>query len=406
MTELYKLLFDLALYQTLSTFMLVLFGQREPSVVGFVSLSLTVLLDAVLRRRKLLQQGVLRFLPLLLPVAAFFFKPSLAQILQLLPAWVYTGWSIVTDRVSTDYDDFKSRFGFGLRILLILNAGLFSPKNLGLAALRTIPYLVLMLVVGVCLLRMLREKRPAGLRQGIYMSAFVLLCAGLTLGRAPQILLAGLGLLYRTLLAPLLFGLSMALAGLFYVIYYALSWLGSLFGGNEEPPELELESAAEMMGMKDTMEELSSGPPWMRYVWIALGAALLILIVVLIFRRLLGLKAKNEPQSPYREQRERTAPILRTPRLSGPFRPRDPRLAVRYYYARFLAECRRRGLMLPKGMTSEEVAGYTSGMFPGADPMKLTKLYAPARYSECQAITKEDVNLASTAWNELKKTST
>ena len=405
MTELYKLVFDLALYETLSSFLLVLFGQRGPSAVGFIALALAVLLDALLRRWKK-REGILLYLPLLLPVAAFFFRPSLSQILQLLPAWAYVSWSILTDRVSTEYEDFKSRFGFSLRMLLILNVGIFSPSNLGLAALRTIPYLVLMLVVGVCLLRMLREKRPEGVRQGLYMSGFMLLCAGLTLGRAPQLLVAALSLFYRKLIAPLLFGLAMAFAGLFYVIYFVLEWLASHFGSNEDPPVLEMEGVAEMMGLDDTMQEIAPSHPWMRYVWIALGAVLIALLVFFLFRRLMGQKAKKEGPSPYQEYREKSAPIQRTPRLSGPFRPRDPRLAVRFYFARFLSECRRRGLVLPKGLTAEEVADYCSHSFPGADPMKLVKLYRPARYSEVQPVTREDVSMASQAWNELKKTST
>ena len=211
MAECYKLLFDLSLYYAVFGYYLSLAVSTPPSAVFYLTLAGMILLDSVLRVRHLYETGsrAVRFLPLLLPLAALAFHPSLAQIVHVLPVWAYLGFSVITGRVQISYAAFRSHFAFGLWMLLLMVFGPLFPGSLSEAFTGAVPYLVGMLVCGVCLLRMLREQRPDGLRQGIYMLLFILLCVLLTVGQAPQLLVRGLGLLYRFVIAPLILFMGM-----------------------------------------------------------------------------------------------------------------------------------------------------------------------------------------------------
>ena len=401
MTEFYKLVFDLSLYYTLSGYYLLLTAHAQPSAVGFLALCCAAALDAVLRARAQ-RYCTLRFFPLLLPLSMLLFSPALAQILQLLPAWCYLAWSVLSSRVSLRYDEFRAHFGFGLKLLALLIFGpLLSPQFSG-ALLRSIPYLVLMLACGVCMLRMLREERREGVRQGLYLGAFVLLCAGLTLGKAPKYLVKALGLVYRHVLAPLIFVLAIAFAAFFYVFYLVMKWMVERAQGSREPLQIELQDAAEMLGLEEQYAAYTVNLDWLRTLLIILGIAALLYFLFRIFRRLLGRRAASAPASPYVERRT----VLYAPRRAPAaqrFRPRNPREAVRWYYAKFLAECRARGLQVLPGMTAAELAERSALLFPGADPRQLTEIYTPVRYQLSRFVASSDVQRAAEAWSALKR---
>jgi len=63
------------------------------------------------------------------------------------------------------------------------------------------------------------------------------------------------------------------------------------------------------------------------------------------------------------------------------FTPRDPRLAVRHYYRRFLRLCIKKGNLLQVGETSHDVTQKNVKHFPIANMSALRVLYIKARYS-------------------------
>lgn len=406
MVETYKLVFDLALYFTLSGYYLIIGAHVGPSAPGFLALCAAAGLDAILRTRGVYgrRQRFLRLLPLFLPLSAFFLRPALWQALQLIPAWIYLGWSVLTDRVSLRYDGFRTHFSFGLRALLLLAFGpIFSPQ-FGGALLRSVPYLVLMLGCGVCLLRMLREARAEGMRQGVYIAVFVFVCAGLTVGKAPQLLVKAAGYLWRYALAPLIFVAALAFAALFYGAYLLLRWLVLRAQGKSEPLNIDARSAAQMMGLEDQYDAYTANLEWLRWLLLVLAVCILVFFLIRFFRRLMGEKVSTAGNvSPWRETRGAASKAVSSPHLSGLMRPREPRLAVRYYYARFLAECRRRGLAIPDGSTVTELCKTCAPGFPGADPSVLCELYSPARYSDRSAVSPSDARRAAETWKELKR---
>ena len=403
MTELYKLVFDLALYYLLSGYFFSLIFRSVPAAAGFFLLVAVVVLDVMLRRRKSCAR-VLRWLPLLLPVLTLCARPNLWQILQLLPAWAYLGWSLRSGRISVDYFEFHDHFFFGVKLLLLLLAGIPFWSGVPQALGGILPYLILMLTDGVCLLRMLREKQQKGLLQGLYIGLFLLLCAGLTAGHAPQLLMKGFGVVYRTVLVPLFFAVAMLAGAAGYVVYLLLKWLVSRKNGSAEPLQIEMGDIAKEIGLEEQYSRYLIDLSWLKPVGITLAALAAALILFLIFHRLTGEKRPAKATRAVSERSERIAPGSRRKRGSGWLRPRDPRLAVRYYYARFLEESRKRGQQPTPGMTAAELTKYCAQVFPGADPAVLLRLYEPARYSSREKLTAADAAQAAAVWKELKQT--
>ena len=406
MLECYKLVFDLSLYFTVFGYYLILLARIPPSAAGFLLLAAAAALDAFLRSRQGVDRSrlLLRAVPLMLPLAVFLTRPTLWQALHLLPVWIYFAWSMLTDRVVTDYRMFRGHFSFALRLLLLLVFGPLFPGQFSEAILRSIPYLVVLLAVGVSLLRMLREERPSGARQGILMAGFVLACALLTVGRAPQLLLKLIGIVYQNVIAPAIYAVVIVVAALFYWVYLIAEWLVSRAKGAEEPLNIELQDTAEMLGLGNQYEAITTDLRWLRALLIILGCALLIFLLFLLFRRMLGNRSRPVKAGAWAE---RSGPETADAALHAGsrrlIRPRDPRLAVRYDYGRFLAECRARAVPLRAGMTPEELTRACARAFPGADPASLTALYLPARYSASISITREQAIASAEALRALKR---
>ena len=404
MTEVYKLLFDLSLYFTLSSYYLRLTAGDPPSAVIFLAFCCMIALDAFLRRFPSARQRVaLRILPVLVPLLALLARPTLGQALFAVPLWAFLAFSLLTDRIGVDYDGFRAHYSFALKLLLLMVFGPLFPDRLAAAFLSAVPFLVLMLACGVCLLRLLRGKTAEGLRQGVYIAIFVLVCAGLTLGRAPQALLRLAGIAWQYVAAPLIFAAAIALGVLCYGGYLLMKWIVERAQGSSEPFQLDMQGAAQYLGLEDQYNAYTADLRWLKLLLIAIGVCLLLFFLWLVFRRMLGDRAAPASRSSWRQAQSAHHGASSAKRVPTLLQPRDPRLAVRYFYARFLTECRRRGLSILPGMTASELADHCVGRFPGADPSSLRALYSPARYSARQTITRADVNRAAEAFRLLKQ---
>ena len=397
-----KILFDLSLYYTLTGFYLRCVSGQAPSAICFLALVLCAALDAFLRARGV-KSRFLRFLPLLLPFLSLLARPGLIPFLHCVPAWAYAAFSILTQRLDMRYDGFRSHFGFGLKCLLLLVLGPLFPGMLKDAALGTIPYLVLMLVSGVCLLRLLREGRGGGVRQALYMAGFVLVCAGLTVGRAPQLLMKGIGLFWSGVVAPAVFLVAVVLAAALYIFYLLAKWLVERAQGETPTLDISLQSTAEMLGIEDQYNQYTADLRWLKTLLLALFCAFLAFLLFLLFRRLLGDRLKPAQSAAGLDKRAVLPGAFAPERAPGRVRPREPRLAVRWYFGRFLDECVRRGMALERGMTVAEVCDRSEALFPGADVRALAAIYLPARYQTSNAVTREDARRAAEAWNALRR---
>lgn len=401
MREFYKLLFDLTLCYEIFGFYFKILFKAEPCIGGFLLLISMILLDIFLRSRNL-NHGFLKILPLFLPLAVFYYRPTLWQLIQLIPAWVYVGYSIYSGRVAVDYDEFKTHYAFAGKIQFILLLGIIGWNRVPGALLVAIPYLLLMLVSGVCLLRMLREKEQKGSRQAIFMGCFILISALLTMGRAPQLVITVLKFIYTNAIAPILMGAAMAVSMVAYVFVIALRWLLSV-SKNKGPNPPSQESPPAWYDASRNYEITPVNVEWLKYVIIVIGVLIAGFIVFLIMRKMIS-EGKEEEQDTKKYDEEEIIEIRKEKPLGFlGIRPRNPRLAVRFYYAKFLVECNKRIPDLSKGLTAAELSTISASKFPGTDPSILSSIYAPARYSNRELITTKDVEQAAAAWKELKR---
>lgn len=403
MIEFYKLIFDVSLYYLLSGYFTRLLFNKSPSVFGFALLVLTVLFDTLLRSKNETGKKANYFI-LILPIIILLEKPTICAIIQMIPAWMFVCYSIISDRITCNYDEFRSEFSFGLKLLLLLIFGFLFQDNLSLALTQTIPYLILMLALGVCLLRLLRERKPDSLRQGLYMIVFMIFCVGLTVGNVPQLLLKGFGYVYRSVLAPLLFGLAILFAAVFYISYLILKWLVSRAQGNKEDLNIQLESAAETLGIDEQIQAYDLNFQWLKILLLILFICAVALFVFLIFRRFLGQKNEKKDAVPYSDKKEKLISSTGKAKNVGIIRPREPRLLVRYYYARFLLESLKRDIRIPRGKTVDELSLLLSRHFDKESVNNLSEVYTVARYSNLEPISSETVNIAAESWKVIKHT--
>ena len=159
MTELYKLLFDISLYYTLTSYFGMMIFLAGPSPIGFLCLIAVIIADCILHRWESKWALRCRIAVLLLPVAILFTDAAWFQILQMIPPWAYIVWSILSNRITVDYSGFKDHFNFGMKLLLLLLFGIPFWGRIVDAFVGTVPYLVVLFADGICLLRMLREKQ-------------------------------------------------------------------------------------------------------------------------------------------------------------------------------------------------------------------------------------------------------
>lgn len=396
----YKLIFDLAFYYTLTGFYLNIFTDAAVSAPGFVLLCIMVFLNCMPNPRWPQKVSVWT---LLLPLLSLIKWPGMWAVIHLLPVWAYAGYCVWSDRTEVTYGDFHHRFGLSVGSLCSFLLAFLLSRNAPRAFVVVIPYLIMMLVAGVCLLRLLRENTASGGKQALIMIVFVVCCGLLTAGKAPQMLMAVVGFVYEHVIAIALLGVILFFGLTLYGLFAGIAWLASLLGAQGQQIELDLRSVAEQVGLEAEITDHSGDIAWLRILGYILLAVLVTAVLVLIFRRLLGDRRGGRSENPWSEQKARLGSAS-LPGYRALVRPREPRLAVRYYYSRFLQEADRRGMEAVQGSTAEEIVDQARMYFPGADPQDLTAVYAPARYCHTAPVTQADVTRAQAAWRRLKKT--
>jgi len=258
-----------------------------------------------------------------------------------------------------------------------------------------------MLCSAICLLRMLREQKQNGLQQVWIIGGFTLFCVLFTVENIPQLIGSALHLFAEYVIFPLLMVVISVVGFLFYGFVQVLVWLMLLLRG-EEPGPLQVDNRgmAEVLQLEEFVDEGGSSP-FLRYLGYFLLVLLVGSILYLLLRFLLGEK-ETEPGEQVIREITTKLPSQKVQNHSL-LPPRDPRLQVRWYYAKFLRECRKRHVFFAPGDTTADIAQKCSFAFPECDPQILRRLYLPARYSMKTAITRADAEAAANAWHTLKK---
>lgn len=345
------------------------------------------------------------WLPLVAVPCCLLLLPGWAGALVLLVPAAYLAVTVKRRLFEIDYSTCADNVRRGMTMLLPipLIGMLFGVFGAGDAlAKHALPAAVVCLSCGVWLLRVLRHEREMLSRP-----RFILLNAGvlaLVLGAValvstPAVLGAiktALGFVYQKLIVPPLMLLGYLAAGLMWL-------LSRLFSGiqlNRQGMEME----GEMDGVQEPLfgdAAVMETPELLKAVLATLFIALCILVAWRVVRRMMGssrapagetsvVKTRSLGELSHREERP---PLLR---------PRESRAAVRFSYRRFLVLCRRVGISLFNGATSETVANWAEEFWQGAPVRRLRALYIHARYSPGE-VSREMADEAGELVKQLKK---
>jgi hypothetical protein len=330
------------------------------------------------------------------------FSPSLWQIVQFLPAWVYLAFSIWDHRIYTSRFGFARHFGFTAKLLGLMAFGFLAFRRVEGAVTGIVPYLILYMLSGVCIMRIIREEGKLTAGRNITVLITLLLgSAALALLQMPQLILNAAGFIYQNIIAHVIIGVAYVIAAVFYGIFRVLGRFINIRGADENAAQ-EIYAdwdVQEALG-EDTEIILRGVPAWLEVAITVLLVLAVALVVFLIMRRLLGSKGPGSKTVFYTEEREKLQEHGKG-RRSGLLRPKDPRQAVRWYYCKFLKEGLSRGARLSPDDTSHSVALKCDTLFPKAGTIRLRDIYINARYRYYGEITREDADEAAKTWREM-----
>ena len=414
MIEVCKLLFDFFFYYTVSGFYLYIFTETRPSSFGILILAAAVVIYVFVKLRLEMDgdrisrdriNNLNRILCCALPISILLFRPTVWQLVQYLPAWGFLGFSVWTGSLHIDKTEFREHFGFTGKLLLLILPGFISFSRCGAAFDGAVIYLVGYLAFGISLMRMLREEGKLHRGQTLAM-LLALFCVSLALFalQALDLLTATVGFLYKNIIAQIFLGIIYALSAVVYGIIWVFQKLRALFSGNSEPITFKLNidiPAEQLLEQRDYVD--NAPPTWLIFLGCAALALVVCGVVFLIFRRLRGKKNRADKKALYTESRENLQTAVPR-RESGLLRPKEPRLAVRWYYRKFLREGLRRGAAHGDADTSLAVAEKYSPLFSPSDGAEqLRGVYIGARYNENATVPQKDADKAAALWRELKK---
>ena len=348
--------------------------------------------------------GLVSRLPLLLALPGFAFADTAADYVLVAVLLFYLIYVTTKRLYLNDDDDFRDIFR--KLFMLSLMPCLFSAIAVQIDVLNSIllPYIFIMAVCGVALLRILRHNReiidsPAFKLSNMLTVAGVcglalLLGSGMVLGAVGS----ALGFVYTKLVIPL-----------FTVFIYASTRFLSLFSGlfrlifHREVKFYEDESSKS--GNSNDLEFDDVGPTHVPdiVVWIffALLIAAAAFLVVKGLKALAGKNRRFDSKSGFQVSREAIG-ISPEPRR-GLFTRRSERDAVRHQYRRFLKECLDRGFRITKDLDTEEIARAAEEYFPGAPLDELREIYIVARYTD-REVTAEEAKEAAELYTRIRKT--
>ena len=398
MSAVYRLLFFVFVYYTVTGIYLQAYFSKLPFVPGFVGLLLALMAFGIVSGNKKLDK--FKKFTLLFPLAAVAFLPDWVDCVHILPAWLYSGYVLLTDKTDMDYAAFSKRL---VKILLIFGCALIIPILGAKPVLEYLSklsgYFVLILAFGAICLRSLRN-RDQSLHQFGVIAVFTIICGVLCLLGIPQ-----------TILGFLRDKVLMGIIG-------ALGYLASFINIRSPETEQTKTDGEGYLTKPDTTNEIPFDVSNIRYkhnmqlihiletlFYIAVGILLLVLLIKLVKGMIKELKQTQSKPKQFAWQDE--VVHLRTLNYDNGNKrrrkSRDPRNAVRYYYWLYMQECAKRGIAIEKGWTSEDLAVASSDHFLQEDILAMQALYMPVRYNDNADVTQGQARQAAKLWHKLKK---
>lgn len=356
---------------------------------------------------KLPKKAWLRYAPLALCGLCFLFTAQAADVVVTVPMVLYVAFVAFKKRYEVDYDTTLSRFYLCLKVIVVPLLIVVIANNWAGFVGVMLPYFFFYLVLTVMLLRMLRhnEKVLSDRRFRLMnVMEMLLLCGAGYLLSSGYMLMAFrflIGLVVRFILRPVLTGVVYVFGGFAWV-------LSKIFSGIDfHAKDVDL-SALDDLGQAvqqgdQNMQEYAQNQDTtatriMTYILIGIGALIVVLVVILLFRALMKAGRRNDDNK-FEDVRE----SLDDSDEGGARRlTRAPRDRVRHYYRKFLKLCDVRGIGAGEHLNSREINEKVWHIFQTPSLSALRELYIKARYSSAE-ITANDVKEAKGAYEDVKK---
>jgi hypothetical protein len=350
----------------------------------------------------------LRFAPLAVCALSFAFTRTTADVVVTIPMIGYLFFVIFRDMTDVDYDGTLSRFFFCLKLLPapIFLALITSNKD-GIVQVM-LPYFFFFLVLSFMLLRMLRhsEKMLSDRKFRLMNVAEIAMLCG-----AGYLMSSGLiisvfkfigNMLIRFVFRPIFTGVSYVFGGFVWLLNKLFGWI-DLFPEGVDVSALEGTGVGMTEGetaIWEYYEEAAADSPATQiitYLAMGIGALILIIAVVLLFRALLraGRRSRDNQFSDVRESLDEKNDGGKA-RLGLSYRDR-----VRQQYKKFLKRCYKLGVDPEENLNSRDINEQVDGRFSRSALKRLRDVYIRARYSS-RDISKEDLRAAREAYDALE----
>jgi hypothetical protein len=347
----------------------------------------------------------LRFLPLALTPACFLFAKTGADRFVTVPMILYLAAVAARKSYVLDYASALERFMTCLKLLFVPMLLVVIAGNWRGFLDVMLPYFFFFLVLSVILLRMLRHNDAVITDRRfrlMNLGEILLLCgAGYLLSSGYALALARflVSLAVRYLLRPLFMGILYVFAGFAWLLNKIFS--GIDFGDIDFEGIEQL--GQEMQESEGFMEAAQSGEHGAAmqistYVLIGIGAAIVVLVVILLFRALMR-AGRRDADNRFDDVRESLddAKSARDRRLT-----RAPRDRVRHTYRKFLKLCDARGIGTGEYLNSAQINEQARHVFRTPALSALRDVYLKARYTTAD-IGADDVRRAKNAYDQVKK---
>ncbi len=271
-----------------------------------------------------------------------------------------------------------------------------------------VPFILLFLFANVLLMRLLRQN-PAVLHNKRFIVSNALQLAGslalaalLTSKSVLNFLSNCWTWIYETLFEPLSVYIAMGLAYLGYLMDSFFKMIFVDYKRTEQHNKFrpgDFHDEAFYQQIEQSMNEESPAVLILQICLFIIGVAV-VLAIIRWRKRGSGFKTQTAVKEtrrsiPNDKKIEEKVPVDILP-------PKDPRLAVRYYYRRFLHLCKKLDYKFPESFTSEMISHRVSRRFGKDEVQNIRQTYILARYSD-KHISSEDVTAIKEQVNILRE---
>lgn len=351
------------------------------------------------------KKRLIRLCPLALLALGFFFTHGLSSIVVYAVACIYCILLVARRIFYQSYDMAATNFKRCAICLFILPVMTLVVGGMSVLSNNCVPYVLIFLCASVLQTRMLRHDARTLESRGFQLQNMIAIALVLLLGvlMTTPLVLGWLNAAFAFLKVNVLFPLTNVLLyvaiGIVWVISKVLSFIFPNFNPTFPPAE---DIVADYGAPTDELiyEGVTQVPMALQVVFTAIGIGILIVAAVFIFKKLTERREQNSGRADFYDKREQ----LETrdgPPARNLFVPRDARANVRRYYAKFLVECRSRGVNFSKSNTASDIAENAKDTIGEAAVMQITSLYTKARYSP-HPITKDDAKAAKEIYYKIK----